>query len=45
MLFRIAQAMLTFQNMMNRILQDLIDYGIIVYINNILIYLVEKKEY
>jgi hypothetical protein len=44
MLFRIANASPTFQNMIIKILQYLINQCIIIYINDISIYLVEKKE-
>jgi hypothetical protein len=43
--FRIPITPPTFQNMMHDILQDLIDQGIVVYIDNILIYSAEDKEH
>jgi hypothetical protein len=45
MLFRIGNTTTIFQNMMNKIMQDLNDQGVIVYINNILIYSVELEKY
>jgi hypothetical protein len=43
--FGIANAPVTFQHMMNEILGDLIDQGVIVYIDDILIYSAQEKEY
>jgi hypothetical protein len=40
-----ANASSIFQNMMNKILRDLIDQEVVVYIDDILIYLAEKKEH
>ena len=38
MLFGLANAPTTFQNMMNEIFKDLIDYGVVIYLDDILIY-------
>ena len=38
-------ALITFQAMINYILHDLLDNGVLVYINNILIYIKTIKEY
>jgi hypothetical protein len=44
-LFRVANALAIFQNMMNDILQDVIYNSIVVYIDDILIYSVTQKEH
>jgi hypothetical protein len=43
--FGMANAPATFQNMMNEILRDLIDNGVVVYIDDILIYSAEIEEH
>jgi hypothetical protein len=43
--FEIANTSATFQNMMNKIMLDLIDLSVFVYINDILIYSIELNEY
>jgi hypothetical protein len=43
--FGLANAPATFQNMMNEILRDLIDQGVVVYIDDILIYSETEEEY
>ena len=43
--FRLANAPAIFQHMMNEILQDLIDHGVVVYIDDILIYMENEEEY
>ena len=43
--FGLANAPATFQDMMNEILRDLIDHGVVVYINDILIYMENEKEH
>jgi hypothetical protein len=44
-LFGIANALATFQEMMNEILRDLIDQEVVVYINNILTYIYPIEKY
>ena len=36
--FGLADARATFQNMMNEIFKDIIDHGVVIYLDNILIY-------
>ena len=36
--FGLANALATFQNMMNEIFKDLIDHGVVIYLDDILIY-------
>jgi hypothetical protein len=43
--FGMANASGTLQNMINKILRDLIDQCVVIYIDNILIYLAEEKEH
>jgi hypothetical protein len=43
--FRIANAPASFQSMINKILKDMIDLGVVNYINDILIYSQTKEEY
>jgi hypothetical protein len=45
MLFRLINAPTMFQYMMNTILQPLLDQGVVVYLNNILIYIKTLEEY
>jgi hypothetical protein len=45
MLFRLANAPATFQDMMTEILRDLIDQEVVVYINDILIYIRTMEEH
>jgi hypothetical protein len=45
MLFRLTNAPTLFQEQINNVLQEYIDYFIIVYLNNILIYLEELEDY
>jgi hypothetical protein len=44
-IFGLANTPATFQDMMNVILQDLINHGIVVYIDNILIYTEKEEEH
>jgi hypothetical protein len=43
--FGLTNAPATFQDIMNYILQDLLDRGVVVYIDNILIYANDQEEY
>jgi hypothetical protein len=43
--FGLSNAPATFQNMMNYIFQDLLDLGLIVYLDNILIYAETEEEH
>jgi hypothetical protein len=43
--FRLSNALATFQNMMNYIFQDLLALGLIVYLDNILIYAKTEEEH
>jgi hypothetical protein len=43
--FGLSNAPATFQNMMNHIFQDLLDLGLIVYLDNILIYAETEEEH
>ena len=43
--FRLANAPATFQAMMNFILQDLVDQGVVCYLDDILIYSKTKEEH
>jgi hypothetical protein len=43
--FGMANAPVSFQNMINEIFKDMIDLGIVAYINDILIYSQTKEEY
>jgi hypothetical protein len=43
--FGLSNAPATFQNMMNYIFQDLLDLGLIVYLDNILIYAKTEEEH
>jgi hypothetical protein len=43
--FGLSNAPATFQNMMNHIFQDLLDLGLIVYLDDILIYAEIEEEY
>jgi hypothetical protein len=45
MLFGLSNAPATFQNMMNHIFRDLLDLGLIVYLDDILIYAETVEEY
>jgi hypothetical protein len=45
MLFGMVNTRVAFQNMINDILRDLIDQGIVVYIDNILNFSAKEKEY
>jgi hypothetical protein len=45
MLFRLSNVPATFQNMMNHIFQDLLDLGLIVYLDDILIYAETMEEH
>jgi predicted regulator of amino acid metabolism with ACT domain len=43
--FGLSNAPATFQNMMNHIFRDLLDLGLIVYLDDILIYAKTEEEY
>jgi hypothetical protein len=43
--FRLSNTLATFQNMMNYIFQDLLDLGVIVYLDDILIYAETEEEH
>jgi hypothetical protein len=43
--FGLSNAPATFQNMMNHIFQDFLDLGLIVYLDNILIYAETEEEH
>jgi predicted regulator of amino acid metabolism with ACT domain len=43
--FELSNTPATFQNMMNHIFQDLLDVGLIVYLDDILIYAETEEEY
>jgi hypothetical protein len=43
--FGLSNTPATFQNMMNYIFQDLLDLGLIVYLDDILIYAETEEEY
>ena len=45
MLFGLANALATFQNVMNEIFKDITNHGIIVYLDNILIYSENEADY
>jgi hypothetical protein len=45
MLFGMANAPVSFQNMINKIFKDMIDLGIVTYIDDILIYSQTKEEH
>jgi len=45
MQFRLINALATFQKRINNILEEHLDEFIIVYLNNIIIYLITKEEY
>jgi hypothetical protein len=41
----LANALATFQAMMNKVLKEFLDHGIVVYINDVLIYMKNLEEY
>jgi len=45
MQFRLINALVTFQKRINNILGEYLDKFIIVYLNDIIIYLISKEEY
>ena len=45
MRFGLANAPATFQNMMNEIFKDLIDHGVVIYLDDILIYSRSKEDH
>ena len=43
--FRVADAPATFQNMMNKILKDMINHGVVIYLDDILIYSRSEEDH